>query len=152
MSMPGRWPSPPSRKALVWDSCFIPLQVVAFATCAAMARPCLVIRNVGSALGISISSFLLAQTTQIMHARIVEVPTPFNRMLQNGGAYLFWNSATAPGRAALNAEVTRQASIIAYVNDFKFMFVVCFSTACLLLLLRRPPASSADTVKHAAIE
>jgi MFS transporter, DHA2 family, multidrug resistance protein len=40
------------------------------------------IRNVGSALGISISSFLLAQTTPIMHARIVEVLTPFNRMLR----------------------------------------------------------------------
>jgi len=110
------------------------------------------VRNVGSALGISISSFLLAQTTQIMHARIVEDLTPFNRMLQRGGAYLFWNSATAPGRAALNAEVTRQASIIAYVNDFKFMFVVCLATAGLLLLLRRPPASSAEAVKHAPIE
>jgi MFS transporter, DHA2 family, multidrug resistance protein len=87
-----------------------------------------------------------------MHARIVEDLTPFNRMLQNGGAYLFWNSATEPGRAALNAEVTRQASIIAYVNDFKFMLVVCLATACSLLLLRRPPASSADAVGHAPIE
>jgi hypothetical protein len=57
-----------------------------------------------------------------------------------------------PGRAALNADVTRQASIIAYLNDFKFMFVVCLATACLLLPLRRPSASSADTVKHAPIE
>jgi len=136
---------------------FIPLQVVAFATLPADLRGdgtalFSLIRNVGSALGISISSFLLAQTTQIMHARIVEDLTPFNRMLQRGGAYLFWNSATAPGRAALNAEVTRQASIIAYVNDFKFMFVVCLATAGLLLLLRRPPASSAEAVKHAPIE
>lgn len=136
---------------------FIPLQVVAFATLPADLRGdgtalFSLVRNVGSALGISISSFLLAQTTQIMHARIVEDLTPFNRMLQTGGAYFFWNSATAPGRAALNAEVTRQASIIAYINDFKFMFVVCLATACLLLLLRRPPASSADAVKHVSIE
>jgi len=136
---------------------FIPLQVVAFATLPADLRGdgtalFSLIRNVGSALGISISSFLLAQTTQVMHARIVENLTPFNRMLQNGGAYLFWNSATAPGRAALNAEVTRQASIIAYVNDFKFMFVVCLATACLLLLLRRPPTSSANAVEHAAMD
>jgi DHA2 family multidrug resistance protein len=87
-----------------------------------------------------------------MHARIVEGLTPFNRTLQNGGACFFWNSATAPGRAALNAEVTRQASIIAYINDFKFMFVVCLATACLLLLLRRPPASWADAVKRVPIE
>jgi MFS transporter, DHA2 family, multidrug resistance protein len=87
---------------------FIPLQVVAFATLPAELRGdgtalFSLIRNVGSALGISISSFLLAQTTQLMHARIVEDLTPFNRMLQNGGAHFFWNSATAPGRAALNA-------------------------------------------------
>jgi MFS transporter, DHA2 family, multidrug resistance protein len=75
---------------------FIPLQVVGTALFSLM-------RNVGSALGISISSFPLAQTTQIMHAHIVEDLTLFNRMLQNGGAYFFWNSATAPGRAALNA-------------------------------------------------
>src|SRR5262249_40622993 len=135
----------------------IPLQVVEFATLPADLRGdgtalFSLIRNVGSALGISISSFLLAQTTQIMHARIAEGLTPFNRMLQHGAAYFFWNSATAPGRAALNAEVTRQASIIAYVNDFKVMFVVCLAPACLLLLLRRPPASAADAVKHAPIE
>ena len=136
---------------------FIPLQVVAFATLPADLRGdgtalFSLIRNVGSALGISISSFLLAQTTQIMHARIAEGLTPFNHMLQNGGAYLLWNSATAPGRAALNAEVTRQASIIAYVNDFRFMFVVCLATAFLLLLLRRPPMSAESAIEHTAIE
>ena len=125
---------------------FIPLQVVAFATLAPDLRGdgtalFSLIRNVGSALGISISSFLLAQGTQIMHARIAEAVTPFNRNLQTGGAFLLWNSAAAPGKAALNAEVTRQASIIAYANDFKFMLFVCMASALLLLLLRRPPAS-----------
>jgi DHA2 family multidrug resistance protein len=59
-------------------------------------------------------------------------------MLQTGGAYLLWNTATSQGLAALNAEVTRQASIIAYANDFKFMLFVCLPTALLLLLMRRP--------------
>lgn len=127
---------------------FIPLQVVAFATLAPDLRGdgtalFSLIRNVGSALGISVSSFLLAQGTQIMHARIAESVTPFNRSLQTGGAYLLWNSATAPGLTALNAEVTRQASIIAYANDFKFMLFVCMATALLLLLLKRPSAKRA---------
>src|SRR5262249_48957462 len=107
-------------------------------------------RNVGSALGISISSFLLGQPTQVMHPRFAEGLTPLNHMLQTGGAYLLWNSATVPGRAPLITEVTRQPSIIAYANDFKFMFVVCLATAVLLLLLRRPPPSS--PVEHAPIE
>jgi len=136
---------------------FIPLQVVAFATLAPELRGdgtalFSLIRNVGSALGISISSFLLTQGTQIMHARIAEGLTPFNRNLQTGGAYLFWNSATAPGKAALNAEVTRQASIIAYANDFKVMLLISLATAFLLLLLRRPPISAAGAAEHVAME
>ncbi len=137
---------------------FIPLQVVAFATLAPELRGdgtalFSLIRNVGSALGISISSFLLTQGTQIMHARIVESVTPFNRSLQTGGAFLLWNSATGPGKAALNAEVTRQASIIAYANDFKFMLFVSLATAFLLLLLRRPPSIiAAPAAQHVAMD
>jgi DHA2 family multidrug resistance protein len=135
---------------------FIPLQVVAFATLAPELRGdgtalFSLIRNVGSAIGISVSSFLLTQGTQIMHARIAESVTPYNRSLQTGGAYLLWNSATGPGKAALNAEVTRQASIIAYANDFKFMLLVSLATAFLLLLLRRP-ASSAGPAELVAID
>lgn len=128
---------------------FIPLQVVAFATLAPELRGdgtalFSLIRNVGSAIGISVSSFLLTQGTQIMHERIAEAVTPFNRSLQSGGAYLLWNTATAPGRAALNAEVTRQSSIIAYANDFKFMLFICMATAALLLLLRKPRSADAS--------
>jgi DHA2 family multidrug resistance protein len=127
---------------------FIPLQVVAFATLPPELRGdgtalFSLVRNVGSALGISISSFLLTQSTQIMHARIAETVTPFNRSLQAGGAYLLWNSATPAGMAALNAEVTRQAAIVAYANDFKLMLLVSMATALLLLLLRRPAARGA---------
>jgi DHA2 family multidrug resistance protein len=126
---------------------FIPLQVVAFATLAPELRGdgtalFSLVRNVGSGLGISISSFLLTQGTQIMHARIAENITPFSRSLQTGGAFLLWNNVSGPGKAALNAEVTRQASIIAYANDFKFMLFVSIASALLLLLLRRPPSST----------
>jgi len=122
---------------------FTPLQVIAFATLPSELRTdgtalFSLMRNVGSAIGISITSFLLAQNTQIMHASLAEHVTPFNRMLQTGGAYLIWNDATSAGLAALNAEITRQASIVAYVDDFKFMLLISLPTALLLLLMRRP--------------
>jgi DHA2 family multidrug resistance protein len=121
---------------------FTPLQVIAFASLPAEHRTdgtalFSLVRNVGSAIGISITSFLLVHNTQIMHAQITESVTPFNRMLQTGGAYLMWNTATAQGLAALNAEVTRQASIVAYVDDFKLMFLVCLPMALLLVLMRQ---------------
>ena len=122
---------------------FIPLQVLAFATLPTQFRTdgaalFSLVRNVGSAIGVSVASFMLAQNSQIVHAQLAEGLTGFNRVLQNGGAYLFWNTATYAGRAALNGEVSRQALAVAYTNDFMLMFWVSLPTALLVLLMRRP--------------
>ncbi len=122
---------------------FTPLQVVAFATLPVELRTdgtalFSLLRNVGSSIGISVTSFLLAQNTQIVHAALAAHVTPFDRMLQTAGAYLYWNSATQGGLAALNAEVTRQATVIAYMDDFKLMLLTCLAAAPLVLLIRRP--------------
>jgi DHA2 family multidrug resistance protein len=134
---------------------FTPLQVVAFATLPIEFRTdgtalFSLLRNVGSAIGISVTSILLTQNAQIVHAQIAEQVTPFNRMLQTGGAYLVWNSATSQGLAALNAEVTRQASIIAYIDDFKLLFWLCLPMALLLLFMRRPALGCGDRVHGSA--
>ncbi len=136
---------------------FIPLNVIAFGTLPAELRTdgtalFSLMRNVGGAVGISITSFLLAQNTQILHARIAEHVTPFNRMLQSGGAYLFWNTTRARGLSALNDEVTRQAQIMAYANDFMFMFVVSIPVALLLLFMRRPRTKAAPAEHSAALD
>jgi DHA2 family multidrug resistance protein len=122
---------------------FTPLQVVAFATLPVELRTTgtalfSLVRNVGSSIGISVTSFVLAQNTQIVHAALAAHVTTFNRMLQSAGAYLVWNSATQGGLAALNAEITRQASVIAYIDDFKLMLMTCLVAAPLVLLIRRP--------------
>jgi DHA2 family multidrug resistance protein len=129
---------------------FTPLGVITFYTLAVNFRTdgtaiFSLFRNVGSAIGISVTSVLLAQNTQIMHAQIAEAVTPFNRALQTGGAYLLWNSASPQGIAALNAEVIRQASIVAYVDDFKFLFIVCLALAPLILIMRKPQATGSET-------
>jgi DHA2 family multidrug resistance protein len=134
---------------------FIPLQVIAFATLPAELRTdgtalFSLMRNVGSSIGISVTSFLLAQNTQIVHAQLAEHVTPFNRMLQTGGAYLLWNDATQAGLSALNAEITRQASIIAYIDDFKFMLLICIPAALILFFMRRPRAAASTS--HHVIE
>ncbi len=123
---------------------FTPLTVVAFATLPPKLRAegtalFSLSRNIGSAIGISVTSFLLTRNTQIMHADLAAYVTPFNRMLQSGGAFTFWNAAAPPALAALNGEITRQASIIAYANDFKFMMLITLPTALLLLFMRKPP-------------
>jgi uncharacterized protein involved in response to NO len=57
-------------------------------------------------------------------------------------------SLTTPsGIAALNAEVTRQATMVAYIDDFRLMMWIVLASLPLLLLLRearrRPPPTAA---------
>ena len=85
-----------------------------------------------------------------MHAQIAEHVTPFNHMLQSGSAYLFWNNATHAGLNRLNDEITRQASIIAYMDDFKLMLLVALPPIALLLLMRKPRAVPASS-DHVAV-
>jgi DHA2 family multidrug resistance protein len=53
--------------------------------------------------------------------------------------------ATTIGRAALNAEVTKQASVVAYANDFKLMMVVALIALPLIFLLKRARAQPGET-------
>ena len=55
--------------------------------------------------------------------------------------------------AALNAEVTRQAAMVAYIDDFKLMMLIALASLPLLLLLRearRRPAPVAAITPAAA--
>jgi DHA2 family multidrug resistance protein len=63
-------------------------------------------------------------------------------------------SLTSPGgMAALNAEVTRQAAMVAYIDDFKLIMLIALATLPLLLLLREPRRSAlAPTVAAAAAD
>jgi MFS transporter, DHA2 family, multidrug resistance protein len=136
---------------------FTPLQIVAFATLPSTLRTdgtalFSLVRNVGSSIGVSVASFLLAQNTQIEHAALAGQITPFNRMLQSGGAYLYWNTATSAGLGALNDEITRQASIIAYMDDFKLMLVVSLPAVLLLFLMRWPGSRPAAPNEIAVAE
>jgi DHA2 family multidrug resistance protein len=127
---------------------FTPLQVVTFSTLPVALRTdgtalFSLLRNIGLAIGVSVTSVVLTQSTQLVHAQIAATVTPFNRNLQSGGAYLLWNSALPQGIAALNTEVTRQAQIIGYIDDFKLLFIVSLLMLPLLLMMRSPtPATN----------
>lgn len=129
---------------------FVPLQVVAFFTLDPALRTqgtalLSLLRNVGSAIGISVTSALLDRMTIYMHANLMTHLTPFSRAMQTGGAVSqYWNPATKSGAAQLDALVTTQAQIIAYMDDYKFMFLSMLPAAACLLLMRRPPRAGAE--------
>jgi len=67
----------------------------------------------------------------------VEHVTPFNPALRDPAISHIWDMATVADRAALNAEVTRQATIVAYSNDFRLMMIIALASVPFIFLLRR---------------
>jgi DHA2 family multidrug resistance protein len=121
---------------------FVPLSTITFATLPAQFRTqgtalYSLMRNIGSSIGISLVIFLLTRNTRLLHAEIGSHVTPFNDALRQFNVAQIWNLATVHGRSALDAEVTRQASIIAYNNDFKLMMIVSLAALPFILLLGR---------------
>ncbi len=123
---------------------FIPLQVLAFATLPGQYRTdgaslFSLFRNIGAAIGVSVTSSMLVHNTQVLHAEIGGGVTPFNRALMDGGIVArMWDPATQHGAALLNAVINRQAQIIAYADDYKMMIFTTAPMLLLLLLMRRP--------------
>jgi MFS transporter, DHA2 family, multidrug resistance protein len=140
-------------KLLVWTGLFqgigiglifVPLTTLAFATISPSLRAdgagvFTLVRNLGSSAGISIMQALHTSNTQILHSGLVEHLRPDNPTARTLAAPF---SLTNPaGVALLNGEVDRQASMIAYIDDFHLMLFVALALAPVLLLMRRPPRS-----------
>ena len=119
----------------------IPLNITTFATLPPERRIegtsiYALMRNLGSAIGISVTGALLQTNTQVNHEIVAGGITPFNTILRGGAVSHIWNAWSVHGASALNEEITRQAQIIAYVDDFKLMFVLAVVTMPLVFLTR----------------
>jgi len=133
---------------------FVPLSVVTLSTLSPELRAegagiYSLSRNIGSSAGISVVNSLLTTNTQINHAEIVQHVTSVNRMFEDPMIAQLWNPATAAGRAALDAVVTRQAQIIAYIDDYKLLMIATLLVIPLLMVFGRPP--SGDATDHTAV-
>ena len=96
-------------------------------------------RNLGGSVGISILVATLAQNTQTVHSRLVEGLRPDNPLAQAPYLAEPFSLSTPSGIEALNAEVTRQAAMVAYVDDFRLLMLIALAAIPLLLLLREMP-------------
>jgi DHA2 family multidrug resistance protein len=99
-------------------------------------------------MGISVLVSQLAQNTQIVHARLVEGLRPDNPAAHAPFLPAPFSLSTPDGIAALNAEVTRQAAMVSYIDDFRLMMLIAVGVLPLLLLLRatREPPRTISTV------
>jgi DHA2 family multidrug resistance protein len=123
---------------------FVPLSTIAYATLAPQHRTeaaglFSLVRNMGSSIGISIVTTILLSSTQINHAYIGESMSIFNmHPLLDVMPQAMGNGSNAVMFSFLNAEVTRQASAIAYLNNFRLMMWVVLLAIPLTFLLRVP--------------
>lgn len=138
----------------VWVS----LSTIAFATLSPQARNEAaglfnLMRNIGASVGISAVTAILVQNTQIVHAALAAHVTPFNPALHAPVLQHYWNLGSAAGLAALNAEVTRQAAMIAYLDDFKAIMVATLVLIPLVLLISAPKNRPAEgSPAHAVLD
>jgi DHA2 family multidrug resistance protein len=125
---------------------FVPLATLAFATVDPVLRPeataiANLVRNLAGSLGIALMQALTAFNTQAMHAALAAHITPGSLALHSLPNTLPLHSAK--GALALNAEITRQAMMVAYIDDFWLMIALGVVCAPLLLLLRKPRPGAA---------
>jgi MFS transporter, DHA2 family, multidrug resistance protein len=106
-------------------------------------------RNLGGSFGISIFEAILAENTQIVHSRLIEQLRPDNPLAHAPYLASPFSLTSSAGVAALNAEVTRQAGMVSYIDVYRLMMLIVVLTIPLLLLVRadarRQPAAGPAT-------
>jgi DHA2 family multidrug resistance protein len=133
---------------------YVPLSTVAFTTLPGTLRNegtafFNLLRNVGSSIGISVVEFLLTQNTQRLHASLAEHVTPYTAANSTALVSAHLGTGSLRGLEALNATITNQATMIAYIDDFQLMMVLTLATIPFLFIIKkvRPAAGS-----HAVLE
>jgi DHA2 family multidrug resistance protein len=101
------------------------------------------LRNIGGSIAIAVTAALLASNLQASHgdlgAHVTAVTLPF----LTGTIEQFGMPNEVP-MAMLDAEINRQALMIAYLDDFWLMMWVTV-LVCPLVLLMRPVRRAAET-------
>jgi DHA2 family multidrug resistance protein len=133
---------------------FVPLNTIAFASLPGELRTegaalWTLIRNIGSAVGISIVIARLTSSITMFHSQFVEHVTPFNDAMRMPSASML-SGHGLPSLAMLEGIVTQQAAAMAYSNDFLFMTFISLCAFPLLALIRSPKAVAAAASREAA--
>lgn len=127
---------------------FIPLNTSAFAALSADLRTegsslLNLSRSVGASIGISITTALLARNLQTSHSDLsAHVTASLTGMIDFSSIDRFQKMGTI-ALSAVNAEINRQAAMIAYIDDYYLMMWLSLIAAPLAILMRRARTTTA---------
>lgn len=136
---------------------FIPLNITAFATLAPQYRTeaaslMNLFRNIGASVGISMVTALLARNIQASHEELGGHITAFSLSSIDPSQASILGPTGQSMLALLNAEVTRQAAMIAYLDDFRLMMILTALAVPLVMILKRPGRPPRGEPQHAALD
>lgn len=122
---------------------FVPLNILAFSALPAEYRTDAaslfnLARNLGSSVGVALVSALLARNIQVSHADLAAHVTPYTLPMDPTLLQAMGVSGTG-ALAMMDDIINRQASMIAYLDDFHLVMLSTICVLPLLLLLRKPP-------------
>ncbi|HEU4959133.1 MAG TPA: DHA2 family efflux MFS transporter permease subunit [Sphingomonas sp.] len=125
---------------------FVPLSTIAFATLDPKYRNegtamFTLIRNVGSSIGISVLQAMTIRNAATVHSRLVEGVRPDNPNIARSMPNFDFSSVHS--LAAFNAEITRQASMVSYIDAFYALFLIIIVISPMILFMR-PPRRKAE--------
>ena len=121
---------------------FIPINIVAFSNLKPHQRTeassmMNLTRSLGSSFGVSLAAVTLAHNMQVSHSDLASnITADAGGGLVDLSAVDRFQSLGEAGLAMVNAEVTRQASMVAYIDDFYMMFWLTILSLPLMLLIR----------------
>lgn len=121
---------------LIWT----PIVTTAFRTLDHALRPEAIavlhlMRSIGSSFFISITVAEIVRTTGANYSRMVELLSPYNRVLSTPSSMGSWTMETAEGMARIAREINRQAAMIGYINAFVLYTAMSMLAIPLVLML-----------------
>ena len=123
---------------------FLPINVAAFTTLKPQLRAegsslLNLFRSVGSSIGISIMTALYARNIQVSHADLsTHISGNLGGVIDLSTVDRYQSIADA-GLHMVDAEINRQAAMIAYIDDFYLMMWFSLATLPLILLMKIRP-------------
>src|SRR2546425_6719865 len=108
-------------------------------------------RNMGASVGIATVTTMLERRAQVHQARLIDHVNAMNPAYQNmihGTAFKLVShgssasAANAQAHGMLYNMISRQASMLAFVDNYKMLGVVIFAAIPILMLLRKPKVSA----------
>jgi DHA2 family multidrug resistance protein len=128
---------------------FIPLSTVSYSTLepqyrAEAAALFSLIRNLGSSIGVSVAFTLFLRNVQTQHAQLTELVTWSSLNLPAEMPMNISGEAITSLLPSLDSELTKQAVVISYLNDFEMLKWLVIFIIPLILLINKPPLQSSE--------